>query len=390
MAEVKPKLRREVIVLSLASFFNDAASEMIFPLLPLFIITYLGGTPFIAGTIEGTADALSAILKYVAGRLSDRMPVRKPFIVSGYGLAALARLLIAAAVHWPTVLLARLVDRTGKGIRSAPRDAMIADVTPPEQRGRAFGFHRALDHTGAIVGPLLATMLLRGFGLPLRTVFYAAVVPALIGVMMLLFALKEQRREIHPRKTIEGGVSAPLPPAFKTSIISIALFALANSSDIFLLVQANRAGVTAATLPLLWSAHHILKAVLSERAGHLSDRIDRRWLLVSGWLLYAAIYFVFPLGHSTTFLLTLFVLYALPFALTEGAERAWVVAPVEQGARGRAFGIYYLVSGVCTLFGTLAFGAIYDHVNNAWAFWFGAALATMAAVSVMLNPRRTA
>jgi MFS family permease len=267
---------------------------------------------------------------------------------------------------------------------------MIADVTPPEQRGHAFGFHRALDHSGAIVGPLIATLLLGYGGMSLRGVFYVAIVPAAIGVVMLLLILKEKKREIAPRpeKKEERIADEPLPPEFKTAMSSIGLFALANSSDVFLLLQARHAGASVASLPLLWSAHHVLKAILSERAGAFSDRIDRRWLLVTGWMTYAAIYFIFPFAHSIPALLTLFVLYAVPFGLTEGAERAWIAEPVTPAARGRAFGIFYLVSGVATLLGTLAFGAIYDNVSPAMAFFFGGSLAVLASLSVLLQRRK--
>ena len=381
------RLRPEVIILSLVSLCNDAASEMIFPLLPLFITQVLGGTPFIAGAIEGSADALSAILKYYAGRISDRYPARKPFILTGYGLAAFARLFIAAAASWPLVFVARLLDRTGKGIRSAPRDAMIADVTPPEQRGRAFGLHRALDHTGAVIGPLVAAALMRWAGLSLRGVFYAALVPACVGLLLIVFVLKEEKRVV-AQKTRDGQPIAALPRSFYASLASVGLFSLANSSDIFLLLQSNRAGVAAAMLPLLWSAHHVLKALLSERAGYLSDRIsDRRWQLAAGWMLYAAIYFLFPLAHTLTAFFVLFIVYALPFAVTEGAERAWVVAPVEASMRGRAFGAYYLTVGLCSLAGSLLFGALYEKFGAMTAFGVGGAIAIVASLTAMAQRR---
>src|SRR5437870_860781 len=187
------RLRPQVILFGLVSLLNDSASEMIYPLLPVFLTTTLGATPVIVGIIEGSADGLASILKYFAGSISDRLPRRKPFVVIGYALAAGSRALIAVAGRWPSVLAARLIDRTGKGIRSAPRDAIIADVTPVEQRGKAFGFQRALDHTGAIVGPLIAIALLQGLHVPMRTVFMIAVIPGAIGVVLLIAFLKEER-----------------------------------------------------------------------------------------------------------------------------------------------------------------------------------------------------
>src|SRR3954454_25065846 len=314
------KLRPQVILLGLVSLLNDSASEMIFPILPVFLTVTLGATPFDVGMIEGLADAIASVLKYFAGTWSDRLTRRRPLIGSGYALAAGSRALIAAATAWPMVLAARLIDRTGKGIRSAPRDALISDVTPVEQRGKAYGFHRALDHTGAIVGPLMAMLFLQGFHLQMRTVFYIAVIPGFIAVLLLVTVLKEEPRA--PRAT-STTLTAPIPPPrrFWAALGAIALFSLANSSDAFLLLQANAGGVTTAMLPLLWAAHHVIKALFSTRAGSLSDRMDRRTLLVIGWLSYAAIYFAFPIAHSMASFFVLFILYAIPFTLTEGAER---------------------------------------------------------------------
>ncbi|HEY0372770.1 MAG TPA: MFS transporter [Thermoanaerobaculia bacterium] len=381
------KLKPQVILLGVAALLNDAASELIYPLLPIFLTTTLGATPVVIGLIEGAADGLASILKYFAGAWSDRAQRRKPLIVSGYALAAGARVLIAAATMWPLVLTARLVDRTGKGIRSAPRDAMISDVTPQEQRGRAFGFHRALDHTGAIVGPLLAVMLLQGFGVSLRAAFLFAVIPGAIGVAMLLFLLKE----ITPQPATNAQPLTPpnpqLPPAFAGAITSIALFSLANSSDAFLLLQAHAAGVSTAMLPLLWAAHHVIKALFSTAAGGLSDRAGRRGLLISGWLTYAVIYALFPFAHSLTAFVVLFIVYAIPFTLAEGAERAWIADMVPAETRGRSFGIYYLTNGMCVLAGTALFGVIYQQFSPHAAFFTGAALALAAALAVLATRR---
>ena len=378
------KLRPQVILLGVVSLLNDAASEMIYPLLPVFLVVTLGATPLTVGLIEGLADAIASILKYFAGSWSDRLPRRRPLISWGYALAAASRALIAAAVAWPWVLTARLIDRTGKGIRSAPRDALISDVTPIEQRGKAYGFHRALDHSGAIVGPLIALALLQGLHLEMRTVFYIAVIPGFIAVVLLLTLLREE-----PRVPVQTGAittPAPLPKRFWSALGSIALFSLANSSDAFLLLQARAAGVSTAMLPLLWAAHHVIKALFSTLAGSLSDRMDRRVLLIAGWTAYAAIYFVFPFAHTMPAFFTLFVVYAIPFTLTEGAERAWISTLVPPEASGKSFGLYYLATGVFVLGGTLLFGLLYERVSHAAAFSTGAAIALAAALSVMFTP----
>jgi MFS family permease len=390
---VTRRLKPQVILLGIISLLNDSASEMIYPLLPVFLTSTLGATPLIVGLIEGTADALSSILKLVAGSISDRLPRRKPFVVGGYALATISRAWIAVASRWPSVLAARLLDRTGKGIRSAPRDAMIADVTPLETRGRAFGFQRALDHTGAVVGPLLAILFLDVVHLPMRTVFLIAVIPGAIGVVLLMVALKEVPRL--PRGQVPGGNPATrkpvnLPPPFYFALGSIALFSLANSSDVYLLLQAHDAGVTVGMLPVLWSAHHVIKSLFSTQAGARSDLMDRRTLLAIGWTIYAVIYFAFPYAKSLLFFVILFVAYAIPFTLTEGAERAWIGDLVPADARGRSFGLYYLATGLFVLAGTAIFGALFQNVSPRAAFFTGGGIALLAALSVIAGKGRTA
>ncbi|HYM60026.1 MAG TPA: MFS transporter [Thermoanaerobaculia bacterium] len=341
MPAERVRLRPQVILLGLVSLLNDASSEMIAPLLPVFLVTTLGATPFIVGLIEGAADGLASILKLFAGSWSDRMPRRKPLVVAGYGLAAVSRVLIGWAGRWPSILAARLIDRTGKGIRSAPRDALIAEVTPPESRGRAFGFHRALDHTGAIAGPLMAVALMQGLNVPIRTMFFVAIVPATIGVILLIALLREEPKTSRAASAATGKGAAPLPARLWHALAAISLFSLANSSDAFLILQAHAAGVATAMLPLLWAAHHVIKAVFSTRAGALSDRIDRRYLLIVGWCFYAAIYFIFPAVHSM-----------------------------------RAFFV---------LAGTALFGLLYERVSPRFAFHTGAALALAAVVVVAIR-----
>jgi len=386
-SRVTTKLEPQVLLLGLISLLNDTASEMIYPLLPVFLTTTLGATPLIVGLIEGAADALASLLKYLAGSLSDRMPRRKPFVVGGYALATLSRAWIGVAGRWPSVLGARLLDRTGKGIRSAPRDAIIADVTPPLQRGRAFGFQRALDHTGAVVGPLIALAMLQVWHVPLRHVFLIAVIPGAIGVAILAFFLREpDRREGRGPK--EAAPADPLPRRFWAALGAIGLFSLANSSDVYLILRAHAAGVATAMLPLLWSAHHVIKSLFSTAAGALSDRIGRRWLLVAGWTIYAAIYFAFPFANTLLLFFALFVIYAIPGTLTEGAERAWIGDMVPSATRGRSFGLYYLVTGIGVLGGTALFGEIYERVSAQAAFNTGAALSLGAALAVAIIGRR--
>ena len=364
---------------------------MIYPLLPVFLTSTLGATPLIVGLIEGTADALSSVLKLAAGWISDRLPRRKPLIVGGYALATVSRVWISLAGRWWDVLAARLLDRTGKGIRSAPRDAMIADVTPAGSRGRAFGFQRALDHTGAVIGPLLAILFLDLFHVPKRTLFMIAVIPGAIGVVLLMVALKEERRATPFRPPSDGlKPAATLPFRFFVALACIALFSLANSSDAYLLLQAHAAGVTTGMLPVLWAAHHVIKSLFSTQAGARSDIADRRHLLALGWTTYAVIYFAFPFARSMWMFVVLFVAYAIPFTLTEGAERAWIGDLVPAELRGRSFGLYYLATGLFVLAGTALFGSLYQSVSPRAAFFTGAGIALAAAIAVIASKGRTA
>ncbi len=370
------------------SLFNDSASEMIYPLLPVFLTSVLGATPLTVGLIEGTADALSSVLKYLAGTFSDRMTKRKPLIVAGYALAVISRAWIATAGQWASVFAARLLDRTGKGIRSAPRDAMIADVTPVESRGRAFGFHRAMDHTGAVVGPLLAMLFLNIFHLPMRTVFMIAVIPGAMGVVMLVLLLKEVPRVT--TASVCGPASAghqtqQLPKAFWKALAAIALFSLANSSDVYLILQAHKAGVATGRLPLLWSLHHIIKSLFSTWAGARSDRVGRQRMIIAGWIVYALVYFAFPFAHSLTMFVVLFLAYAIPFTLAEGSERAWISDFLPGDLRGKGFGIYYLATGMFVLAGTAIFGLLYQNVSAVAAFTTGGALALAAALAIAVQ-----
>lgn len=377
-----------MILLGLAALLNDISSDIIYPLLPIFLSAQLGATPLVVGMIEGVADALASILKLGAGWWSDRLPRRKPLIAAGYAIAALSRVMLATAVRWPVVLGARLIDRTGKGIRSAPRDALIADVTPPEQRGKAFELHRAMDHTGALIGPLIAALLVGVFALPLRTVFLIAVIPGLVGVVVIAVALTEPAKE---RKLSDRSQPpAKLPRELRSPLFAVAIFALANSSDVFLILQAYAAGVDTVWIPLLWAAHHAVKSALSTAGGALSDRSRRNRVLAAGWALYGVIYFIFPLANSVTWFAVLFVAYALPFTLTEGTERAWIADHLTPELKGRAFGVYYLIQGTCTLAGTAAFGLWYERVSRMGAFHLAGGIAIVAAVfALFAEPART-
>jgi MFS family permease len=364
------------------SLLTDASSEMIYPLLPSFLTGVLGAMPAFVGLVEGVAESVASVLKIVSGRASDRLRRRKPLIVAGYALSSLARPLVAlAAAPWH-VLLVRVSDRIGKGVRGAPRDALLAEVTPREDLGRAFGYQRAMDHAGAVAGPLIASALLLA-GTDLRLVFALAAVPAVASVLVLVLGVHDVPAAIAPASTLVRPAAGGRTPGLARLLAVIALFTLGNSSDAFLLLRAQDAGVPLPFIPLLWTAHHVVKSAASTAGGRLSDRIGRRATIGAGWGLYAASYAGFALARAPWQVWALFAAYGLHHALTEGPERAMVAEMAPGPARGRAFGLYHAVTGALLLPASLLTGALWQAISPAAALLTGAGLA-LAATAGML------
>jgi MFS family permease len=390
-------LPRNVFAISLVSLLNDASSEIIYPFLPLFLALTLGASPFAIGLIEGGAESVSGLLKLFFGYYSDRRGRRKGLVVFGYGLASVARPLLGLASSWPQVLFIRLTDRVGKGVRSAPRDAMIADAAAPDERGLAFGFHRAMDHAGAVIGPLLGYAILSlvaaDRNAPVesdyRTLFLLASIPALAAVLVAAFFVREAPRE----RRVEVAAS-PLRFSlrgydgnFKRFLCIVALFTLSNSSDAFLLLRAQEAGVSTETIPLLWAALHIFKVGSSLVGGVLSDRLGRRTLIVSGWLLYAGVYAGFAYVSTAVEAWVLFLVYGLYFGLVEGSEKALVADLVRAEQRGTAYGLYNLAFSITVLPASLLMGALWHWRGAATAFLVSAAVGAAAALLLALLVR---
>jgi MFS family permease len=373
-------LPRPVKALGVVSLLTDASSEMIYPLLPAFLLALGSGAAFV-GLVEGLAEATAAGLKVASGWLSDRTRRRKPLIVAGYGLSTLARPLLALATAPWHVLAIRLADRTGKGTRGAPRDALIAEVTEAADRGRAFGFHRAMDHAGAFVGPLLAAAAL-ALGADVRTVFALSLVPGALCLLVLGFGVREPEAPPPPPRPAAGD-DGPTTSRFRRYLAVLALFALGNSSDAFLLLRAQEAGVGLTALPLLWSFHHAIKSLTSTWGGALSDRLGRRRTIAAGWGVYALAYLGFAWAATPLHVWLLFALYALFPALTEGPERA-LVADLAALARGRAFGLYHALTGGMLLPASLLTGALWQAWGPLAALGTGAALAAVAAAALLL------
>jgi MFS family permease len=375
-------LHRTVRSLGLVSLLTDASSEMIYPLLPAFLTGTLRAGPAFLGVVEGLAETVASVLKAVSGGLSDRLPRRKPLVVAGYALSSLVRPLVALATLPAHVLAVRVLDRVGKGVRGAPRDALVAEATPPADRGRAFGFQRAMDHAGAMVGPLLASgaMLVTG---DLRVVFALAAIPAVFAVATLVLGVREEPRPLVPATEKAGGGSSPLEPALLRYLAVLGVFTLGNSSDAFLLLRAQEAGVALAAIPALWALHHLVKAGASTWGGALSDRAGRRRVIVAGWGVYALAYAGFAAAGSPLAIVALFAFYGLFHALTEGAERALVADLAGEATRGRAFGLFHAVTGAALLPASLLTGALWQRFGASVALGTGAVLAALAALGLL-------
>jgi MFS family permease len=378
------RLPRAVVWLGVVSFLTDASGEMIYPLLPIFLTTVLKASTGFIGLVEGVAETTASLLKLVSGRLADAMPRKKPLTVAGYGLSSAARPLIAFAPAPIYVLLIRFADRFGKGVRSSPRDALVAEVTPSDRRGAAYGYHRAMDNAGAVVGPLAGFALISGLHVELRTVFAWAALPAALAMAALVFGVREPRQPVAPAapKLAAGGSAATENGALARYLVAVALFTLSNSSDAFLLVRAGESGFSERGILLLWTAHNATKALLTRGFGALSDRVGRRWLIGAGWLIYAATYFGFGRAHAEWQIWVLFLLYGLYYSLVEGSEKALVADLAGPGRRGRAFGWFNGLTGLLALPASLGFGLVYKKWGAPVAFTAAAALAASSVVAL--------
>ncbi|HEX9178981.1 MAG TPA: MFS transporter [Burkholderiales bacterium] len=377
------KLPRMVVVLGIVSFLNDFASDIVIPLLPILLATVLGSGPVALGLIEGVADAVASFLKLWAGRHSDRIGGRrKRLAVAGYTLSNIARPLLGLAGGWGTVLLLRAVDRVGKGIRSAPRDALLADVTPGGMHGYAFGFHRAMDNGGAVAGSLVAAAVLAWSGMGLQEVILWSALPGAIAVLCLAAGVRE------PPAAAPGAGAAPLPllrwaglPApLRRYLLVLGLFTLARASETFILLLGHEMGVGVVELLLLWAVLNLAKALTSTWGGRMADRLGRESLLLTGWVAFAAGFFALSGIGSAAGLWAVTLPYGLFMGLTEGAERAAISDYCAAGERGTAFGWYYLVLGLAAIPGGLLFGLLWQGLGAGFAFATAGALAGLCAL----------
>jgi MFS family permease len=369
-------ITRNVFVLGVVSFFTDLSSEMLYPVVPIFLTSALGASPAIVGVIEGLAESTASLMRIWSGWFSDRLGVRKPLVFAGYGLSALARPILAAAYAWPAVLLARILDRLGKGIRGAPRDALIADSCDPPYRGRAFGFHRSMDQLGAVFGPLLGLALLAFFDGSLRTIFLVAFIPSAVSTAMVLVA--QEHRGPCTREPVRLSLSWA-GSRYKKFLAIVAIFSIGNSADAFLILRARDLGATTESAIALFAVFNAVYVLSAWPAGVVSDRIARPNLYAIGLAVFALVYLGFGLADSAAWLWVLFPVYGLFHGLTDGVSRALVVDLVPADRRATALGLHAAVIGLAAFPASALAGLLWTTINSRAPFLFGAVTAAVAA-----------
>jgi MFS family permease len=378
-------LPRPVWLLGWVSLATDAATEAIYPLLPFFLTQVLGAGAVSLGIVEGAAEAVNSLLKIWSGRLSDRRTTKGPLVLLGYSISSFLRPLIALAQSWTHVFAVRVADRVGKGIRSAPRDALLASWATAGTRGKIFGFHQAMDHAGAIIGPLAATLFLLAYPGAYRTLFALTIVPGAIAVLLILLIRDTPSQSAQHAGGAQAGdrlADAEGMRAFPRELNSffgvLALFTLGNSTDAFLLLRLTDVAGSTKYIPLMWAALHVVKATVSLLGGRWSDTIGRRTVIALGWIVYAVVYVGFAVATTTGTLLTWFLVYGFYFGFAEGTEKALVADLAPRERRGFAFGIYNAVLGIGALLASLLFGLLWNAFGSGVAFGTGAALALAA------------
>jgi MFS family permease len=380
MSRLTGGITKNVVVISLVSFFNDIASEMIYPIVPVFLTTVLGAPITIVGLIEGIAESTASLLRIFSGWFSDKFYKRKGFMVAGYGFSTLSKLVMAGAFHWRTVLGARFLDRFGKGVRTSARDALLAESSEERYRGKVFGFHRGMDTLGALIGPLLALLILRYFSHSLRQVFILSAIPGAVGVVLLAMFVKDIRKK-------PTGVIFPLSLRHLTLnrnarvfLLVSAVFAMGNSSDVFLILRAQNLGLPLTLTVLAYTCFNAAYAFFSVPAGVISDRIGQKRVLLCGFALFALVYFLFGFITHAAFVWLLFPLYGIYMALTEGVGKAYMSLLLHKQYAGATYGLYQSVLGVIVFFASLIAGFLWKYFGPGAPFIFGGITAVVALI----------
>lgn len=378
----KLKLSRNVIVMGFVSFFNDTASEMIYPLIPTFLTVWLHAPVYIMGFIVGLSESISNICKVFSGWYSDKLNTRKPFVVFGYSLSAVSKAMIGLAYSWPMAMAARVADRLGKGIRVSARDALIADYTEPKYRGRAFGLHRGFDSAGAAIGPLIAIVLLSVLNNNLRAIFLLSLIPSIIGVFLLMF-LTDGRKpgQIESLDAPHEKIAlVNISPTFNKFLLISVLFNIGNSSDLFLILRSQSLALSLTLTMSAYILYNLTHSLFALPIGILSDKIGTEKILISGFLTFAISFALSGFITDGAWMWLVFVLYGLYLAQTESIIKAHIANIVPPKMFGTAFGLYQTVVGICTFFASFIAGLLWTYVSSTAPFLFGSVMAIIATI----------
>lgn len=372
--------------LGVVSMFADISSEMVYPFIPIFLADVLKARMSLIGLIEGIAESTASISMFLGGWLSDKIKKRKILAIVGYSFGVVSRPLLGLSTTWPQALGLRFFDRVGKGVRTAPRDAIIADTVIEAERGRAFGFHRMLDTVGAIIGPLVAFGLLYYIigKTSYRLLFILAGIPALLAVIILAVFVRDKIAKSSGTVKLPGFHLSAFPRDYKIFLLIIGLFGLGNSSNVFLLLRAQNLGLSPVLLPLFYVLFSITYAAFSYPAGILSDSIGRRNVLIVGYVAFALVYVGFAIAPSPVYLLPLFIFYGTFPAFTDGVQRAFAADLSPEHLRASGLGLYHFINGLALLPASLVAGWLWDTIGPATTFWFGAGAASLTVVLLVL------
>jgi MFS family permease len=374
-------LSRSAIIIGLVSLLSDASSEMIYPVLPIFLTQILHAPATVVGLIEGVTNGTANLVPVIAGWLSDRSGRRKPIAFAGFVLSALSRPVIGLASVWGVAFAARAADRIGKGIRSAPKQALLAEAASDAQRGRVFGFDRAMDYLGAVIGPLICLALVGGLGVSERSIFFIASIPALCAALMIL-AVREPGAAA--KVQVGGSSFKGFTRQFKLFLIVAAVFGLANSANSFLILRAKELGLATSWTILAYALFNAVSSLFSMPAGSASDKFGRRNVLLIGYAIYALVYFGFGMANQLWMIWLLFAFYGLFPALADGAAKALAIDTAGKAGRATAIGVFSAVNGLTQIAASLIGGLLWDKINSQATFFFGATLAALAVVLLFL------
>lgn len=377
-------LRKNVFFAGVVSFFMDVSSEMIYPLMPLFLANVLGINKSMIGLIEGIAEATASLLKVFSGWLSDRLGQRKNLMIAGYAISTLSRPIIALAGVWQQVLAARFIDRLGKGIRTAPRDAIIAESTEPSHLARSFSFHRSMDTLGAVVGPAVAMLLLQLHAGNYQMVFWLSMVPGVMAVLTIIFFIRDKRTAAYTPDESPRFSLRHFNWRMKFFILIATIFALGNSSDAFLILRAEQVGIAPVLIPAVYLTFNLIYSLSAIPAGIAADRFGKKPLILLGFMLFAGLYFGFAVADSAASIWILFGLYGVFMGLTEGIQKGFLATIIPPDFKATAFGVYATFVGLAALPASLIGGILWDRISPAATFYFGSATATVAAVLFMV------